>query len=108
MPLLLLTFEENRSWIGKIVEEFKFNFIEDNRWKYIVNGLGVTLTVTFFALLLGAVIGVITAMIRTTYEKNREDMYPGIGKTVLAVLNAVTRVYVTVIRGTPVVVQLLI
>ena len=108
MPLLLQIFEENQSWIEKIVEEFKFNFIEDNRWKYITNGLGVTMTVTFFALILGAVIGVVTAMIRTTYEKNREDMYPGFGKTILAILNWITKLYVTVIRGTPVVVQLLI
>ena len=45
----------------KLKAEFIFNFIEGDRWKYIVNGLGVTLQVTFFALLLGTVIGVIVA-----------------------------------------------
>ena len=108
MPDLLMKTAGLAGWWQDLVEEFSFNFIEGARWKYIVNGLGVTMTVTFFALILGAVIGVITATIRTTYDKTKDDMYPGPGKTVLGLLNAVTRLYVTVIRGTPVVVQLLI
>jgi len=108
MPLLYNNFLGVSEWWQYLVEEFKFNFIEGARWKYIINGLGVTLTVTFFALILGAFIGVITAMIRCTYDKNKKDMYPGFAKTMLAILNGITQVYVTVIRGTPVVVQLLI
>ena len=74
------------------------NFIKDNRWKYIVNGLGVTLRVTLFAVLIGIAIGFVVAIIRSTYEKT--------GK--LKILNFLANVYLTVIRGTPVVVQLLI
>lgn len=74
------------------------NFIDDNRWMYIAEGLGVTLKVTFFAVLIGIVIGFLIAMVRSTYEKTHK----------MKVLNFLCNVYLTVIRGTPVVVQLLI
>ena len=93
---------------AKLKETFIFNFIEGARWKYITNGLMVTLEVTFFALLLGIVIGVIVAMIRSSYDQMKNEMQPGPGKVVMTALNAVARFYLTVIRGTPVVVQLLI
>ena len=79
-------------------KKFYTNFIEDDRWKYIWEGLGVTLQVTLFAVLLGIVIGFLIAVVRSTYDKT--------GK--LKVLNLICNVYLTVIRGTPVVVQLLI
>jgi len=88
--------------------KFIANFIDDDRWKYIWNGLGVTLKVTFFAVLLGIAIGVLVAIIRSTHEKNSKSMRMGFGKAVLAILNTICKVYLTVIRGTPVVVQLLI
>lgn len=74
------------------------NFIDDNRWMYIAEGLAVTLKVTFFAVLIGIVIGFLIAMVRSTYEKTHK----------MKVLNFLCNVYLTVIRGTPVVVQLLI
>ena len=93
---------------AKLKESFIFNFIEGARWKYITNGLLVTLKVTFFALLLGIVIGVVVAMIRSSYDQTQDEMQPGPGKTIMTALNTVARLYLTVIRGTPVVVQLLI
>lgn len=96
------------AWLNQIKAAFIFNFIEGNRWKYITNGLLVTLEVTLFALLIGLCIGVVVAMIRSSYDKNREDMLPGAGRAVMTVLNTAARIYLTVIRGTPVVVQLLI
>ena len=93
---------------ASLKESFVFNFIEGARWKYITNGLLVTLKVTFFALLIGLVIGVIVAMIRSSYDQTKDEMQPGLGRTLMRVLNAVAQVYLTVIRGTPVVVQLLI
>ena len=74
------------------------NFIADERWKYIAEGLGVTLRVTFFAVIIGIVLGFLVAIVRSTYDKT--------GK--LRILNAICKLYLTVIRGTPVVVQLLI
>jgi His/Glu/Gln/Arg/opine family amino acid ABC transporter permease subunit len=79
-------------------EKFILNFIEDDRWMYLVVGLRNTVVITFFALLLGVLIGLIVAVIRVTNEKT--------GK--LKILDAVCRLYLTVIRGTPVVIQLLI
>ena len=86
------------NFLIKFSEDFKQNFIDANRWKYILNGLGVTLRVTLFAVLIGIAIGFIVAIIRSTYEKT--------GK--LKILNLLANIYLTVIRGTPVVVQLLI
>ena len=88
-------------------ERFIFNFIKDDRWKYLWDGLGATLQVTFFALLLGVVIGIVVAIIRSTHDKNIKDMR-GAGKGLLKLLDIIARVYLTVIRGTPVVVQLMI
>ena len=93
---------------AKLKESFIFNFIEGARWKYITNGLWVTLKVTFFALLIGIVIGVVVAMIRSSYDKMKDEMRPGLGKTLMTILNTNCRVYLTVIRVTRVVVQLLI
>ena len=88
-------------------ERFIFNFIEDNRWKYLWDGLGATLKVTFFSLLLGVAIGIVIAIIRSTHDKNIKDM-KGASKGILKILDIIARVYLTVIRGTPVVVQLMI
>lgn len=73
-------------------------FIVDNRWTYLVDGLKNTLIITFFAVVLGMLLGFIVAIIRSTHDKT--------GK--LKILNLICKIYLTVIRGTPVVVQLLI
>ncbi len=77
---------------------FYLNFIAEERWHYIADGLVVTLQITLFAALLGIFIGLIVGIIRTTYEKTHK----------LKLLNLLCSLYLTVIRGTPVVVQLLI
>ena len=91
-------------------EQFVLNFVTDNRWKYLVEGLGRTLLIALFAVLIGVVIGVFVATIRSTYDKNRETMEhkKGLGYYILKLLNALCKIYLTVFRGTPVVVQLLI
>ena len=77
------------------MEDFKLkfiaNFITDNRWKYFTNGLGTTYVVSFFAVILGVVIGVL-------------DRPP----LVVKILNVICKLYLTVIRGTPAMIQLLI
>ena len=88
-------------------EKFVFNFIDDGRWHYIVDGLKVTLEVTFFAVLLGIALGVIIAIVRSTYDKNKSSMR-GFSKFIVVLLNFICKIYLTVIRGTPVVVQLMI
>lgn len=85
-------------WFETLKIKFINNFITDNRWKYLWDGLGVTIKVTFFAVLIGVVLGFAIAIIRSTHDKT--------GK--LKILNFFSKIYLTVIRGTPVVVQLLI
>ena len=82
----------------ELKDTFILNFIDDNRWRYIADGLKVTLIVTVFAVLIGVLLGFLIAIVRTTHDKT--------GK--LKILNAICKVYLTVIRGTPVVVQLMI
>ena len=98
------------NWWQGFADEFKLNFIDGDRWLWLVNGLKNTLIITFFAVLLGIAIGVIIAIIRSTYDKNKDTMRKkgGFGYAIISVLNGVCKLYLTVIRGTPVVVQLLI
>ena len=77
---------------------FQNNFIDDQRYLYLVQGLGTTLLITFFASLLGIILGFLVAIIRSTYDKTGKVKIP----------NAICVVYLTVIRGTPSMVQLLI
>ena len=95
---------------SKLSAEFSLNFINDSRWKWLLKGLGDTLLITLVAVLLGILIGVVVAAVRSTYDKNRESMKlkGGPGYWILSFFNAVCKIYLTVIRGTPVVVQLLI
>ena len=80
------------------VEKFHSTFIDGDRWMYLVHGLGTTRLITLFAVILGMVLGFLIAIVRSTHDKT--------GK--LGFLNVLARIYLTIIRGTPVVVQLLI
>lgn len=93
--------------LSPIAAEFKLNFLDDARWRYLWNGLGVTLEITLFAVLMGIVIGVIVAAVRSTWEQNEESLR-GFGRAVLGFFNGLCKTYLTVIRGTPVVIQLMI
>ena len=84
--------------MSKFKADFYQNFIEDDRWRYIVDGLGNTIKITFFAVLLGIALGFLVAIIRSTYEKTHK----------LKLLDLLCRIYLTVIRGTPVLIQLMI
>src|SRR5574344_8337 len=95
-------------WFQNLKDDFLLNFVEEGRYMYIVKGLGITLEVTFFATLIGILLGVVVAMIRSSHDKLEEEMRPGFGRSVLALLNAIARIYLTIIRGTPTVVQLMI
>lgn len=82
----------------EFINKFNNNFIVDDRWMYLVNGLKTTFIITFFAILLGIVIGFVIAIIRSTSDKT--------GK--LKIANAICKIYLTIIRGTPILIQLLI
>ena len=96
------------SWFAKLQSDFVLNFVDDNRWKYLTSGLANTLKITFFAVLIGIALGVVIAIVRSTWDKNQETMRPGLPKFLLRLGNAICQIYLTVIRGTPVLVQLMI
>ena len=85
---------------------FKFYqaFILKDRWLQYINGVGTTLLVTAIALAMGVVLGSVVALVRVAHDQQR----PGRSNPVLGFFNAVCQVYTTVIRGTPMMVQLLI
>ena len=99
---------ELQVWWQDFQDTFYRCFIEDDRWQFLTRGLENTLLITLFALIIGVVLGVVVAIIRSSYDKNAQEMRPGIGKAVLSIFNFISKVYLTVIRGTPVVVQLLL
>ena len=86
------------NFIDNFINKFHSTLIEKDRWLYLLDGLKTTLIITFFAVILGMVLGFLIAIVRSTHDKT--------GK--LKILNVICRVYLTVIRGTPTMVQLLI
>lgn len=84
--------------LADFIEKFKFNFIESSRYEFIFTGLKNTLLITLFAVIIGIVLGFMIAIVRSTHDRT--------GK--MKILNAVCKAYITVIRGTPAMIQLLI
>ena len=91
-------------------EKFKSVMIDGDRYKFIFDGLANTFVITLGALAIGVVLGIIVAAVRTSFDKNRESMKlrGGFGYRLLAFLNVICKFYLTITRGTPVVVQLMI
>ena len=93
------------------LEEFFFNiykcFLFEERYMLFLKGLGNTLLLTFFALLIGIALGIVISLIRVTWDKNGAEM-PALPRAILYIFNAISKIYLTVIRGTPVVVQILL
>lgn len=83
---------------ASLKSQFILNFVEKDRYQYLTKGLLITLKVTFFAVILGIILGFLVAIIRSTHDKT--------GKCKLG--NLLCRIYLTVVRGTPVVVQLML
>lgn len=79
-------------------------FIEGNRWLQYLEGVGTTLAVTAMALAIGVVLGILVAVIRTAHDQQR----PGKHNFILGFFNFFCKIYVTIIRGTPMMVQMLI
>lgn len=97
-----------QAWFENLKADFILNFVQANRWKYLWDGLGRTLLITLLAGIMGTFIGIIIAMVRSTYDKTREGARKTFGRRIFAVVDGICRVYLTVLRGTPVVVQLMI
>ena len=81
-----------------IIEQFNNSLIVDNRYKYIFSGLANTIVMALFAVIIGLIFGLLIALIRNNYENNKR----------LPLLNTLCKGYVAIIRGTPVLLQLMI
>ena len=95
-------------WVENIISQFNRAFIVDDRWHYMLEGLWNTLVITFFALLLGTTIGIVIATVRSSWDKLSPQMKKGPLRVFLGIADRICRIYLTVIRGTPVVVQIMI
>ena len=92
-------------WLDRLGPRFYTAFLEGDRWKLYLQGLGATLEMTVVALISGMILGVLVAVIRTAHDQQR----PGRRKNpLLGILNGICQIYTTIIRGTPMMVQLLI
>ena len=102
--------EKMKEFFADAADKFIRCFVANDYWKWIRDGFFKSLIITFFAILLGFLIGIVIATIRSSYDKNEESLKlrGGIGYVLLKIANAVCKVYITVIRGIPVVVQLMI
>lgn len=100
--------DNTRFWFDRMRAEFVLNFIAGDRWKMLLSGLGNTFTMTALALCIGIVIGILIAIVRSTYDTYGKRIRSGLGRGLLALVNRICIIYTTVIRGTPMVVQLLI
>ncbi|MGN0793180.1 MAG: amino acid ABC transporter permease [Aristaeellaceae bacterium] len=97
-----------RQWFINVADDFYKNIIEFDRWLLLAQGLGNTMIMTAGALLIGVVIGILIAITRSVWETNGSRMHHGIGRFLLRLLNGFFKVYTTVFRGTPMMVQLLL
>ena len=95
---------ENPGFWQEFYMKFYRAWFEADRWKQYLEGLVTTLEVTVMALIIGVILGVVVAMIRTAHDQQR----PGRRNPLLGAVNFLCKIYVTIIRGTPMMVQLLI
>ena len=93
--------------MAEFKRKFTQNFIDDHRYRYLLDGLKETLIIAVCAVIIGILIGFIVAIIRSTHDKNH-SMKKGFSRFIIGLLNFICKVYLTIIRGTPVLVQLLI
>jgi len=100
---LMISGETLSGWQSFFVRFYQA-FLENNRWQQYLAGVGKTLGLTAVALSLGVILGVVVAMIRTAHDQQR----PGRRNALLGIVNLFCQVYITVIRGTPMMVQLMI
>ena len=92
-------------WLADLKANFIQTFITADRWRTLLKGLGVTLEVTALALLIGVALGVLVAVVRSSHDQMVAQRR---SSKIMNFLNGICKLYLTVIRGTPVMVQLLI
>lgn len=98
------------SWFLEMKDVFILCFIDDNRWEWLLEGFVNSIIITVLAIVIGLFFGIVLAAVRSSYDKNEESLKlkGGAGYVLLKILNGIAKVYITVIRGIPVVVQLML
>jgi len=98
------------TWFNDFKETFNLCFIDDSRWKWLLQGFKSSIIITLFSIVIGFVLGIIIATVRSSYDKNAENLSKkkDFGTLVFKFFNLICKIYITVIRGVPAVVQLLI
>ena len=98
-----------QDFFTSLADSFTGTFITDDRWLQLLNGLLVTVEITLFSAVIGVVIGFLIAIVRSTHDMNLSGRKcRSFGDVILKILNFICNIYITVIRGTPVVIQLMI
>ncbi len=102
--------EQLELWFLDFKETFINCFVNDDRWGWLLEGFGNSIIITVLAIFIGLFFGVVLAAIRSSYDKNEESLKirGGAGYVLLKIINTIAKVYITVVRGIPVVVQLMI
>ena len=90
--------EKLMTWFLGIGEAVYQSLIYDNRYKFVLEGVFNTLIIALFSVIIGILIGIVVALIRNNYDRNNK----------MKILNGIAKGYVNVIRGTPVILQLMI
>ena len=90
-------------------DSFYNNLIYEDRWLQLLEGLGLTLLLALFATILGLLLGFLVAVVRSSYDMNIKGKHKkGLGAFIVKFLNVICNIYITVIRGTPVLIQVMI
>ena len=98
-----------QAFLNDVWQKFESTFIVEERWRLFADGLLKTVQITIFAALLGVALGFLVAMVRSTHDLTaHQSRGKTLGRAVLNIFNFICNLYITVIRGTPVVIQLLI
>lgn len=98
-----------KEMFAKLSAKFMLCFVDEGYWRWLVQGFKNSLIITFFAIIVGFAFGIVLATIRSSYDKNEETLRlrGGIGYWLLKIVNAISKIYIAVVRGVPVVVQLM-
>lgn len=94
--------------MDNLIREFTRTFITDNRWMWFWNGFKNTLIITIFAALIGIAIGVVVSVVHYLAEVAKKKKHKSLGRTAILVLDKLLAAYVSIMRGTPLAIQLTI
>ena len=106
-PIFASAEAQEQGFWDNLWASFEKTFITDDRWTFFLNGLWATLLIAFFAAIIGVLLGFLVAAVRSTHDM-RHKKCRSFGDAIIKILNVICNIYITVIRGTPTVIQVMI